>query len=115
MTELLDYALEAVRLLSPRDQDEIARVILQLAGSEQPVAPLSCNEHGAIVRSKAAAEHGEFATDEQVQAVWAQAWPIEMHHFPRLLTSAIAVTDDGTRPPRSRYLQSIRLPRTQVG
>jgi hypothetical protein len=35
MTKLLDQALEAVRLLPPTDQDEIARVIIQLAGSDR--------------------------------------------------------------------------------
>jgi hypothetical protein len=73
MTKLLDQALEAVRLLSPHDQDEIARVIIQLAtsGPHTPV-PLSPDEREAIARSKTAAERGEFANDEQVRAVWAK-------------------------------------------
>jgi predicted transcriptional regulator len=73
MTKLLDRALEAVRLLPPDDQDEIARVILQLASAEAitPV-PLSGEERAAIDRSKAAAARGEFATDEQVRAAWAK-------------------------------------------
>jgi hypothetical protein len=71
MTKLLDQALEAVRLLPPRDQDKIARVIMRLTGSD-PAAPipLSPDERQAIARSKAAADRGEFATDEQVRAVW---------------------------------------------
>jgi hypothetical protein len=73
MTKLLDQALEAVRLLPPHDQDEIARVIMQLAGSDQSApVPLSQEERDAIARSKAAAARGEFATDEQVRAVWAK-------------------------------------------
>jgi hypothetical protein len=73
MTKLLDQAMEAVRLLPPDDQDEIARVVMQLAGSDLPAPiPLSPEEREAIVRSKAAAAHGEFATDEQVRAVWAK-------------------------------------------
>jgi hypothetical protein len=73
MTKLLDKALDAVRLLSPADQDEIAQVIMQLAGSEfaTPVS-LSDEERRAIARSKEAAARGEFATDEQVEAVWAK-------------------------------------------
>jgi len=71
MTKLLDQALEAVRRLPPRDQDEIARVIMRLTGSEPPAPiPLSPEERQAIARSKAAADRGEFATDEQVQAAW---------------------------------------------
>jgi hypothetical protein len=73
MTKLLDKALEAVRLLPPKDQDEIAQVIMQLAASDFPASvPLSSEEREAIRRSKGAAERGEFATDEQVRAVWAK-------------------------------------------
>src|SRR5579884_84431 len=73
MTKLLDEAFEAVRRLPSRDQDDIARAIMQLAGSElaTPVS-LSAEERQAIARSKAAARSGEFATDEQVLTVWAK-------------------------------------------
>lgn len=72
MTKLLDRALEAARNLPPEAQDDIARVVLQLVGAddETPV-PLTPDEHTAISASKAAAARGEFATDEQVRAVWA--------------------------------------------
>jgi hypothetical protein len=36
MTKLLDQALDAVRLLPPDEQDEIARVMMQLAGTDLP-------------------------------------------------------------------------------
>jgi hypothetical protein len=73
MTKLLDEALEAVRRLPSGDQDDIARVIMQLAGVDPPVPViLSPQEREAIARSKAAADRGEFATDEQVRAVWAK-------------------------------------------
>jgi hypothetical protein len=73
MTKLLDQAVEAVRRLPSDDQDDIARAIMQLAGSDLP-APiiLSSEEREAIARSRAAAGRGEFATDEQVRAVWAR-------------------------------------------
>ena len=73
MTKLLDQAVEVVRRLAPVDQDDIARAIIQLAGSNlsNPI-PLSPEEREAIARSKAAAAHGEFTTDEQVRAVWAK-------------------------------------------
>jgi hypothetical protein len=73
MTKLLDEAVEAVRLLPSDDQDDIARAIMQLAGSDlaAPVI-LSQEEREAIARSKSAAGRGEFATDEQVRAVWAK-------------------------------------------
>jgi len=70
MTKLLDQVLEAVRKLPPDAQDDIARVVLQLAHDEGAPIPLSPEERDAISRPQAAAEHGEFATDEQVRAVW---------------------------------------------
>ncbi len=72
MTELLDRALDAARALPPAAQDEIARLVLQLAADDAPVAPLTGEERAAIDRSRAAAARGEFATDEQVRAVWAK-------------------------------------------
>ena len=74
MTRLLDQALEAARNLPAAAQDDIARVVLRLAGTgdeEAPVA-LSPDERTAIGKSKAAASRGEFATDEQVRAAWAK-------------------------------------------
>ena len=52
MTKLLDRAVEAARSLSPDAQDDIARVVLQLAGDEQAIAALT--------------------PDEEVQAVWSK-------------------------------------------
>ena len=73
MTDLLEEAVAAVRALPDQAQDEIARLLLQLAGGEQsPVTVLSPDERDALSRSKAAAAEGDFATDEQVSAVWAK-------------------------------------------
>jgi hypothetical protein len=73
MTKLLDQALAAARSLPPDAQDDIARVVLRLTGAddETPV-PLRPEEQAAIAASKVAAARGEFATDEQVRAVWAK-------------------------------------------
>ena len=72
MTELLERAVEAARSLPAAAQDEIARLVLQLAGDDEPQIALGDDERAAISRSKAAAARGEFATDEQVRAVWAK-------------------------------------------
>jgi len=73
MTKLLDQALEAVRGLRPEAQDDIARVVLRLVGAvDEPPVPLTSEEKTAIASSKAAASRGEFATDEQLRAVWAK-------------------------------------------
>ena len=73
MTKLLDQAIEAVRVLSPSEQDDIADVILRLAHADrQPPVPLTDDERKAIARSREAAARGEFATDDEVRAVWAK-------------------------------------------
>lgn len=73
MTKLLDQALEIVRSLPADAQDDIARIVLQLAGVEA-AAPviLSDDERAAIAASKEAAARGEFATEAQVRATWAK-------------------------------------------
>jgi hypothetical protein len=74
MTTLLDQALAAARTLPPAAQDEIAHVVLRLAGLDNDAEPvaLSPDERTAIAASKAAAERGEFATDDEVRAGWAK-------------------------------------------
>lgn len=72
MTKLLDQAVEAARALPPELQDDIARLVFQLAGNEEPPVILSAEERAALDLSKAAVARGEFATDEQVRAVWAK-------------------------------------------
>ncbi len=73
MTKLLDQALEIARSLPADAQDDIARIVLQLAGAEvaSPVI-LSEDERPAIAASKEAAARGEFATEAQVGATWAK-------------------------------------------
>ena len=71
MTKLLDQAIEAVRVLPPEEQDDLARLLLQLARDDAQPAALSHDERGAILRSKDAAARGELASDE-VRATWAK-------------------------------------------
>jgi hypothetical protein len=72
MTKLLSDALDAVRRLPTADQDEIARIMLALAGNDATPVLLSAEEREAIARSKVAATRGEFATEQQVRDVWAK-------------------------------------------
>lgn len=73
MTKLLEQAIEAARRLTPPEQDDIARVIMQLASeSDTTPVPLSPAERESIARSKDAAARGEFASDDEVRAVWAK-------------------------------------------
>jgi predicted transcriptional regulator len=72
MTKLLEQAIEAARALPPELQDELARMLLQFAGKDQPVIQLSREEESSLSASLAQADRGEFATDEQVRAIWAK-------------------------------------------
>ncbi len=72
MTRLLKQAVETVSALPAERQDELARVLLQLAGVEQPPYALTPEEAADIDASLAEAERGEFATDEEVRAMWAK-------------------------------------------
>jgi hypothetical protein len=72
MTKLLEQAVEAVRVLPPEMQDDLARMLLQLAGEDQPVVRLNAEEEASFDESLAQADRGEFATDEQVRAIWAK-------------------------------------------
>ena len=72
MTKLLEQAVATVRGLPPETQDELARMLLQLAGEDQPVLQLSADEEASFDDSLTQAERGEFATDEQVRAIWAK-------------------------------------------
>jgi hypothetical protein len=74
MTKLLDQALQVARQLPPDAQDDIARLILQLAGDNEKATPvpLSAEERAALEASKRAAARGEFASEAEVEAVWAK-------------------------------------------
>jgi hypothetical protein len=71
MTKLLEQAIETARRLPPDEQEEIGRAIIALAGASDaaPVA-LTSAERTAVARSQDAASRGEFASDEEVRAVW---------------------------------------------
>ena len=72
MSALFEKAVEKVRALPLETQDELARVLLQFAGEELPIIELTPEEEEAVLNSRAAAARGEFATDEQIRAIWAK-------------------------------------------
>jgi len=72
MTRLLEQAVETVSALPDDVQDELARILLQLAGVEQPAYQLTAVEEADLDASLAEADQGEFATDEEVRAMWAK-------------------------------------------
>ena len=72
MTRLLEQAVEAVSALPDEVQDDLARILLQLAGVDQPPYELTPEEAADLDASLAEGARGEFATDEEVRAVWAK-------------------------------------------
>lgn len=69
MTELLDRAIASVRNLDPEEQDRIASAMLSLVDEDEPeeIDP----EHLAdVLASVAEADRGEFASDEEVRAIF---------------------------------------------
>jgi hypothetical protein len=53
-------------------QDDLARVILALTGDEASIVPLTAAEEASFEESFTQAERGEFATDEQISAIWSK-------------------------------------------
>jgi predicted transcriptional regulator len=72
MTRLLEQAVEAVSALPDEAQDDLARILLQLAGVDQPPYELTREEAADLDASLVEAARGEFATDEEVCAIWAR-------------------------------------------
>lgn len=72
MTALLDKAVQSARSLPADMQDDIARMVLTMAGENQQIVFLTPEEEASFSTSRAQAERGEFATEAQVRAVWAK-------------------------------------------
>ena len=70
MTKLLEDAIEKVRMLPEDRQAYVAEVLEQIAaaGSDLFVVP---DEHrAAVLEGLGQADRGEFATDEEMAALW---------------------------------------------
>lgn len=72
MTRLLEEAFNTVATLPDARQDELARALLQLAGVDQPPIQLTPEEEADLAEAEAEIERGEFATPEEVRAMWAK-------------------------------------------
>jgi hypothetical protein len=72
MTKLLEQAIESVRGLPAERQDALALLLMQFAGIDQRELELTPEEAASFDESIAQAERGEFASEEQVRAIWAK-------------------------------------------
>ena len=70
MTKLLEKALEAVRLLSPDDQDQIALAMLTLTGKQGEPEEVDPAHLAAVLEGLAQAKHRQFATTDEVEAAF---------------------------------------------
>ncbi len=73
MTKLMEEAIESLRRdVPPEYQDDVARAVMQLTGKDQSVYKLTPEEEADLDEADAEIARGEFATDEEVRAVWAK-------------------------------------------
>jgi predicted transcriptional regulator len=69
MNALLKQAVDKVQSLPDAMQDEAARLLLAYAGEEAPSLALSPEEEADLREAFAEMQRGEFATDDEVEAV----------------------------------------------
>jgi len=69
MTRFLEEAVATVSNLPEEVQDDVARIMLQLAGIEQPPYVLTPEEEADLDASIAEAERGEFAAEEEIRGI----------------------------------------------
>ena len=72
MTDLLDRAIARTRALPQEMQDEVARMLLLYIGSSEPIVQLTPEEDADLAEAEVQADRGEFATDDDVRAVFAK-------------------------------------------
>ena len=66
MTKLLEEAIEKVRELPAKDQDNLAMALLTLTGEDTPLVPLDDETRAAIREGTEQARRGEFVPDHVV-------------------------------------------------
>jgi predicted transcriptional regulator len=70
MTKLLEDAIEKVRKLPEERQAYVAEVLEQIAAAGSGVFVVPDEHRAAVLEGLAEAEQGDFATDEEMAALW---------------------------------------------
>ena len=70
MTQLLEKAVGKLALLPEERQDELARMLIDVAAQDLHPYTFTPAERFAVEEGLAQAERGEFATDEEVASMW---------------------------------------------
>jgi len=72
MIKMLEEAVRKVQALPLEMQEQAARMLLAYAGDEEPILKLTAEEEADLIEAQAEMRRGEFATDAEVEAVFAQ-------------------------------------------
>ena len=72
MTDLLEEAVAVARDLPADVQNEIARVVLALARADAAIYRFTPEEEAEQVAADAEEARGEYASDDEVRAIWAK-------------------------------------------
>ena len=72
MTALLEHAYALARERSPDEQDRIARIILASVGDDEEEYVLTAEEAALIDERIAAADRGEYASNERLRSTFAR-------------------------------------------
>jgi predicted transcriptional regulator len=70
MTKMLKEAVEKLSQLPDERQDELARMLIDVAANDLSPYHLTDEERAAVEEGLAQADRGEFASDEEVAAMW---------------------------------------------
>ena len=69
----MDRAIAALKLKVPPDrQDDVARIVLHLAGDAPAAYRLTADEEADLDEADREIARGEFASDDEVRAIWAK-------------------------------------------
>ena len=74
MTKLLDTAIATIRRLPEEEQDLAAEMLMIIADRANGVYALDDDEREAVKRGLAEADRGDFASDDDVEAVLQKPW-----------------------------------------
>ena len=72
MTELLEKAIAKLRELPPEEQDQAAELLMHFAAGWEEIIELDEETRAAIREGLEQAERGEFASDEDMEALFAR-------------------------------------------
>jgi predicted transcriptional regulator len=74
MVDILDKAMEALRRLEPDEQNRIAQALLELTQEHEP-EEIDAEHIASVLEGLRQAERGEFATPDEVAAVFGKFDP----------------------------------------